>query len=339
MPIETQNRGEKFIPGGNTSSDPEGSGVAIHEHWLKLPDGRMRYLQAGAGPPLILIHGLMGYSFSWRFTIPTLARHATVYAIDNLGAGLSIANEGMDCTLRATAERFLQFAGALGIDDFDLLGTSHGGGIAMMVAALCAEKSVETFADRKTGPGKGKNKDKARLRRLILVAPVNPWSPHGKRFAPFVGSPLGSFIFRNTIERWRSLDYIWLRRLFEDASKIPTDSLEGYRVPVFKNHVFRHASHILRNWTTDLAELEKALPKIRDYPTLLIWGTKDRAVAFHSAEPLRRNFRDSRLVAFEGVGHLPYEEAPNDFNCALVEFLTDSQFPVLSSQFSAKRGN
>ncbi len=69
-------------------------------------------------------------------------------------------------------------------------------------------------------------------------------------------------------------------------------------------------------------ELEKALPKIRDYPTLLIWGTRDRAVDFHSAEPLRRNFRDARLVAFKGVGHLPYEEAPEDFNRVLIEFLT-----------------
>jgi hypothetical protein len=34
-------------------------------------------------------------------------------------------------------------------------------------------------------------------------------------------------------------------------------------------------------------------------------------------------------VAFEGVGHLPYEEAPEDFNRALVDFLTSSQFPVL----------
>jgi pimeloyl-ACP methyl ester carboxylesterase len=70
-----------------------------------------------------------------------------------------------------------------------------------------------------------------------------------------------------------------------------------------------------------------ALPKIRDYPTLIIWGTKDRAVHFQSAEPLRRNFRDARLVAFEGVGHLPYEEAPEDFSRALVDFLTGASVP------------
>ncbi len=297
MPTETQHPEEKFVPGGAI-------GAYIEERWLDLAGGRMRYLKAGSGPALILIHGLMGYSFSWRFTIPALAPHATVYAIDNLGAGLSKAAEGMDCTVRATAERVLQFADAVGIRDFDLLGTSHGGGVAIMVAAICAER-----------------KD-SRLQRLILVAPVNPWSPHGKRLAPFVGSAFGSLLFLSAFERWPALHDLGLRRLFGDQSKIPPDSLEGYRIPLLKNHVLRHATGIVRNWTADLAELEAALPKIRDYPTLLIWGTKDRAVHCESAEPLRRNFLDARLVAFKGVGHLPYEEAPEDFNRALVDFLT-----------------
>jgi pimeloyl-ACP methyl ester carboxylesterase len=281
----------------------------------------MRYLTAGSGPPLILVHGLMGYSFSWRFTIPALAPHATVYAIDNLGAGLSIANQRMDCTMRATAERVLQFADALSIKEFDLLGTSHGGGVAVMVAAFYREKRD------------------LHLRRLVLVAPVNPWSAHGKRLAPFVGSPVGSILFRNTFERWASLQDLALRRMFGDRSKIPPDSLEGYRIPMHRNHALRHGLRIVKNWTIDLAELEDALPKIREYPTLLMWGTRDTAVDFESAEPLRRNFRDARLVTFEGVGHLPYEEASEEFNRALIDFLTSSRFPVLSSQKSGFTDN
>jgi len=311
LPTETEHPEEKFVatPAGerNRNRRDEESGVRIEEHWLELAGGCMRYLKAGSGPALILIHGLMGYSFSWRFTIPALAPHATVYAIDNLGAGLSTAAEGMDCTVRATARRILQFADALGMKDFDLLGTSHGGGVAIMVAAVCAERSAE-------------RKD-CRLQRLVLVAPVNPWSRHGKRLAPFVGSAFGSMLFLNSFARWRSLHDLGLRRMFGDTSRIPPDSLDGYFMPVLKNHVFHYGLRVVRNWTADLAELETALPKIRDYPTLLIWGTSDRAVHFQSAEPLRRNFRDARLVAFEGVGHLPYEEAPEDFNRALVDFL------------------
>ena len=278
-------------------------GPTIEEHWLPLAGSRMRYLKAGSGPALIMVHGLLAYSFSWRFTIPVVAQHATVYAMDNLGAGLSPSPAGMDCGMRATAERLLQFVDALGIAEFDLLGTSHGGAVAMLAAALCAERHDP------------------RLKRLILVAPVNPWSPHGKRLAPFVGTRAGSFLFRHTIARWRFLDYLWLRRLFEDGAKIPPDSLEGYRRPVRENRAFEHALRIVSTWTADLAELEQALPRICNYPTLLIWGTRDRAVHFRSAERLRRNFCTAHLIAFDGVGHLPYEEAPQDFNTALVDYL------------------
>jgi pimeloyl-ACP methyl ester carboxylesterase len=284
-------------------SAPTSSGPTIEEHWLPLAGGRMRYLKAGSGPVLILVHGLLAYSFSWRFTIPALAQHATVYAMDSLGAGLSSCPAGMDCCMRATAERLLQFVDALGIGEFDLLGTSHGGAVAMFAASLCAERHDP------------------RLKRLVLVAPVNPWSRHGKRLAPFIGSPIGSRLFRRTIGRWHFLDYLWLRRLFSDGAKIPPDSLAGYRMPMRENQAFEHAIHIVRTWTADLAELEQTLPKISNYPTLLIWGKRDRAVHFVSAEPLRRNFRDARLVAFDGVGHLPYEEAPQDFNRALIDYL------------------
>ena len=300
MPTEAQETEENFTPFGTHSS----AGAPVwQEHFVDLSGGRMRYLQAGAGRPLILVHGLMGYSFSWRFAIPALAAHATLYAIDNLGAGLSVAPEGMDCSMRAAAERVLQFADALGITDFDLLGTSHGGAAAMMATALCVERHD------------------TRLKRLVLVAPVNPWSRHGRWLAPFLGGRLGSLLFRNTIASWRFLDYLWLRRIFGDASKIPPDSLEGYRRPVRENHGFRYAQQVVRTWTADLAELEGALPKIRHYRTLLMWGTRDRAVSFRSAEPLRQNFRDSRLVAFKDVGHLPYEEAPEEFNRELIKFL------------------
>jgi pimeloyl-ACP methyl ester carboxylesterase len=275
----------------------------MEEHWLPLAGGRMRYLKAGSGPALILVHGLLAYSFSWRFTIPALAERATVYAVDNLGAGWSCSPAGMDCCMRATAERLLQFVDALGIREFDLLGTSHGGAVAMFAAALCAERRDP------------------RLKRLVLVAPVNPWSPHGKRLAPFLGSPFGSRLFRRTIARWRFLDYLWLRRMFGDGAKIPPDSIEGYRIPVRENRAFEHALRIVSTWTADLAELERALPRMRDYPTLLIWGTRDRAVPFASAEPLQRSFRDAQLVAFEGVGHLPYEEAAADFNRVLIDYL------------------
>ena len=93
---------------------------------------RMRYLRAGSGPPLLLLHGLLGYSFSWRFTIPALAGKATLYAVDMPGVGFSDRPPNSDGSLRAHAERLVRFLDGVGVASFDLLGTSHGGAVAMM---------------------------------------------------------------------------------------------------------------------------------------------------------------------------------------------------------------
>jgi len=61
----------------------------IEDHWITLDGARMRYLRSGSGPALLLLHGLLGYSFSWRYALPALATQATVHAVDMLGMGFS----------------------------------------------------------------------------------------------------------------------------------------------------------------------------------------------------------------------------------------------------------
>jgi len=265
---------------------------------------RMRYLRAGVGPPLILLHGLLGYSFSWRFTIPALSRYATVYAPDMLGAGFSDRPGGLDHSLGGTAHRLLQFIERLGISTFDLLGTSHGGAVAMMAAAKCLSADF-----------------RLRVRRLILVAPVNPFSPHGRRLAPFIGSELGTAWFRFLLPQMNWLYPYWHARMFGDRKRIPSDSFVGYLAPLAKPGLFDHALGIVRTWRDDLLELELTLPKLANIPTLLMWGTKDPAVYASSAERLAKYFPLSRTLMFPRIGHLPYEECPDEFNRALIEFL------------------
>src|SRR5271169_2677029 len=134
-------------------------GQGAEECWMDFDGPRMRYLRAGSGPPLILLHGLLGYSFSWRYTIHGLAPFATVYAPDLLGAGFSDRPRGIDHSMRATALRVLRFVENLGLASFDLVGTSRGGAVAMAVAADCVKGERAT----------------PRLQRLVLVCPVNPY--------------------------------------------------------------------------------------------------------------------------------------------------------------------
>ena len=81
----------------------------------------------------------MGYSFSWRYTLPALAPYATVYASGSVGAGFSDRPKGLDHSMRGTAVRVLKFAANLGLSSFDLLGTSRGGAVAMCAAAESSE--------------------------------------------------------------------------------------------------------------------------------------------------------------------------------------------------------
>jgi pimeloyl-ACP methyl ester carboxylesterase len=278
---------------------------------MDLDGARMRYLRAGSGPPLILLHGLLGYSFSWRYTIPALAPHATVYAPDMLGGGFSDRPAGLDHSMRGAALRVLRFIEWLGISSCDLLGTSHGGAVAMMVAAECRAGNTHL-----------------RVRRLVLVAPVNPYSAHGRRLAPFVGSNFGAGLFRFGVAHMSFLFPYFHARLYANRRKIQPGTLAGYVAPLTKPGLFEHALSIMRTWTKDLRELEKALPSLAEFSTLLMWGSKDPAVYASSAAPLAKHFPHSKLVIFPGVGHLPYEECPVEFNRTLIEFLTSETVPA-----------
>jgi len=275
----------------------------IVECWMDFDGARMRYLRTGSGPALILLHGLFGYSFSWRLAMPALAPYRTVYAPDMLGAGFSDRPKGIDHSMRGTALRVLQFARNLGLNSFDLLGTSRGGAVAMAVAAECM-----------------KAKD-MRVRRLILVCPVNPYSPHGRWLAAFAGTRLGGPLVRTVLEQVPSLYPYFHQRLYADRSKILPGSLEGYKAPREKPGLFEHALSLVKTWSRDLRELEALLPSLEPIPTLLIWGDKDSAVSASSMKPLARHFANVKTVVFSGVGHLPYEEGPEEFNRALIEFL------------------
>src|ERR1700678_1353321 len=164
---------------------------------MGLDGARIRYLRAGSGPTLILLHGLLGYSFSWRYTMPALAPYAAVYAPDMMGAGFSDRPSGIDHSMRGTARRLLRFIKGLGIASCDLLGTSHGGAVAMIAAAECLGKDSGL-----------------RIRRLVLVAPVNPYSAHGRRLAPFFGSNFGAALFRLSIARMNFLYPYWHARMY-----------------------------------------------------------------------------------------------------------------------------
>lgn len=274
------------------------------ERWVTVDVHRMRYRRAGSGPPLLLLHGLLGYSFSWRLNEESLARNAALYEVDLLGVGGSDRPRGLDYSLRGQARRMLRVMDELDLASADVLGTSHGGALAMMMAALAVQEG------------------RSRVKSLILAAPANPWSKHGRVLSRVLGSPPLRWLLPTPMRWIAPLCGGWFHaRQYGDRKRIPPGTAEGYIRPMLVPGSFEYALDVLRTLRRDLDEMAGLLPHIAHLPALFLWGSRDPIVLPQSIAPLRACFRRSELVMLEGAGHLPYEEVPEEFNRAVSGFL------------------
>jgi len=82
---------------------------------------------AGSGPPLVLVHGLMTSSYSWRFVIADLARHYKVYVPDLVGSGQSDKPPAFAYTIANVGRFIAAYIQKLGIAPAYVVGNSLGG--------------------------------------------------------------------------------------------------------------------------------------------------------------------------------------------------------------------
>jgi len=282
------------------------------ELWFSSGKHRMRYVHVAAMdapakplPALVLVHGLLGYTFSWRHNLEFFASHRDVYAIDLLGMGYSDRPEtgSADFTMAAAAVRLVEFLRFLGHSRIDLVGTSHGGAVAMMAASL----------DRAS--------DNPLIRRLVLVAPAHPFMMNARLRLAFFRTAFGRMVLRCVAAHSSVLRRKSIGRMYADDAQITEETRTGYEVNLGDRRSYEYALEVVRTWRDDMRQLKDALPSIAAIPTLLLWGEQDRAVACDSGLLLRESFRNVQYVVLPNVGHLPYEEAPEEFNRIVMDFL------------------
>jgi pimeloyl-ACP methyl ester carboxylesterase len=270
----------------------------LEEHVTKVGGHAMYSLQAGAGSPLILLHGLLGAAVCWRQAMEEMAGQARVYAFDAIGMGCSERVTGIDASLRASAERLRSFMDGEGIERADLCASSHGGAVAMFFAAIYPE----------------------RVRSLILQAPANPFCSRSRPQIKLFGTRFGQWVGRRLPHFPRRLQAIALERMYGDPQRVQPEMLENYveslRIPGTVDYVLA----VLSCWSDDMAQLKRLLRKLRGLPCLLLWGTLDRAVSLASGEALQRVL-GAELDLLPGLGHLPYEEQPREFAARVSGFL------------------
>ncbi len=261
---------------------------------------RVHYARAGSGPALVLVHGIVGSGRNWNRNIEFLSRFRTVYAIDMANMGTSERVKGLDASLEACADRLAAWMEAVGIDNADVAGHSHGGATAMMLAARHPE----------------------RVRRLVLFAPANPFCTQGHAQMRFYGTRFGAFFACNIIPLLpRFLYRRSLERMYGDPKRIVEGTLEGY-ADGLDSSAIAHILAIMRRWTEDMRLLQAALPDLAGVPMLLFWGDRDRAVTLRSGHVLAETL-GAQLQVVPNAGHIPFEEMPDICNPIFGEWLTN----------------
>ncbi len=247
---------------------------------------RLAYRRAGAGEPVLLVHGITTHSFLWEGVLQRLAaagRHDVV-AVDLLGCGGSDKPLDASYAIKAHADLVGRFCAALGLGRVHLVGHDLGGGIAQIVAVR--------------QPGL--------LRSLTLVNPVGydywPVQPITALRTPIIRQLLLAAIDAG------ALRFIVRRGLFHKELATPA-LLAEYLSPlatVEGRKAFVHFARCLDN--ANLMEIAPDLRRLR-VPTLVAWGMADAYLSPAIGARLAADIPGARLERLPTAGHyVPLDE-------------------------------
>jgi pimeloyl-ACP methyl ester carboxylesterase len=242
------------------------------------------YLTLGKGDPLIILHGGSSGARAWQKNIEALSQRYTIFVPDLPGFGLSQPMAG-SYYINEMVTFVEDFAQAIGLQQFYLLGHSFGGGIALHYTL----------------------KNPSQIRKLVLVSSlclgkeISWWV----RFfsSPFFCLSLGHAIigFSKGIKRMINFFGPW-----EIAEPITRASV----------NIGSQMSTI----TEQTIVLLNRLPQIIA-PTLVVWGEHDPIVPFAHAYSAAELIPDCRVKVFADCGHSVYRDRLNDFSNELTGFL------------------
>jgi pimeloyl-ACP methyl ester carboxylesterase len=272
--------------------DPETAGAP--GAFIEVEGVRLHYVEAGKGDPVVLIHGWNGSTFSFRYTIPELARTHRVIAIDLLGFGYSARPARGDYSVTAQLRLVTGLMDRLGIERAAVVGHSMGGGIAMHLALSHPERVerlvlVDEASEREAR--RGLRAGKLLRHGLFLLSPL---ALHAE--------PLGRAVFRLAVH---------------DPAMLTPEVFEGYARPLRVRGHLRGVGRQLRDRGREPV-LEPA--RIRQ-PTLVLWGEHDRIISLPAGQELAQRIDGARLEMIRSAGHLPLEEQPETCNRVILEFL------------------
>jgi pimeloyl-ACP methyl ester carboxylesterase len=245
-----------------------------------LPQGRIRYREAGSGEPIVLVHGLLTNGELWREVIPRLAADFRVIAPDwPLGSHEIPLAAGTELSPPGLARVIADFLAALELDRVTLVGNDTGGAICQLVAVHHPE----------------------RLARLVLTpcdAYENFLPPAFKPLQALARIPGATFAILNSMRaapaRRAPLAYGWVTKRADDQLT------RSWITPALASRAIRREvasvlKGISNRYTLEAAQHFGEFSK----PVLIAWAPEDRFFKLRYGERLAEAFPNARLELIE----------------------------------------
>ncbi|MGL5809311.1 MAG: alpha/beta fold hydrolase [Nocardioides sp.] len=253
------------------------------------------YHRAGAGPPVVLVHGSgPGVSAwaNWRLTLGALAENFTVYAPDLVGFGFTERPAGLTYDLATWRGHLLGFLDAIGLDRVSVVGNSFGGGLALSAAVAAPERFDRLVLMGTTGV------DFRITAGLDAVWGYRPSMPAMSRLMDHFAFDSGLVTDELIRMRYEASSRPGVQEAYESMFPAPRQRwVDALAVPV-----------------DDLRRLS--------HPTLIVHGRDDQVIPLGNALKLLELIDRSELHVFGRCGHWTQIEHAAEFNRLVTAFLS-----------------
>ncbi len=259
---------------------------------------------AGAGEPLLLVHGFGACKYTWRHVVPRFSSSHRVLTLDLKGFGDSDKPRDDAYALADQARLVARFIEDKGLKNLTLAGHSMGGGVALLTYLTLADAG---------GPNP--------IARLVLIDSAS-YPQHLPSFIRVLRMPLAGRLALGLLP-CRTLANWVLKLAFYDHSRITPEMAATYG-----DYACRAgADHaLIQTARSILPENIDALTRRYEeitIPTLVLWGEEDRIVPLTVGRQLAAAIPTARLVTLPRCGHVPQEERPEETLEILADFLAD----------------
>jgi pimeloyl-ACP methyl ester carboxylesterase len=283
--------------------DPASGRLFAPRHAIvRVRDVDLHWAEAGAGRPLVLLHGLCDSHRTWFSVAPALARTRRVLMLDLAGHGES-SRPNASYTLDWHANIVGAWLETIGLRDIDLVGHSFGGGVAQWMLLRYRERVRRLGLEAAGGLGRE-------------VGPALRWASF-PFFVERFGQPFMSF---GTTRALHAAGAAFSEDEIAALSKY--NSLRG---------TARAFSRSVRDVINARGQHRHFLDRAREVPLLppiaLFWGDADPLIPIAHGIEAAALLEGVTLTRFPGVGHFPHRQAPEHFVRALEAFLDASDMP------------